>query len=62
MCTVGSYSLVTFDSASYVVGEIGTNNTIITPQQIRSANSWTAATHSAGSGRYIWIAGTYQTP
>ena len=62
MCTLGSYSLVTFDSANYVVGEIGTNNTVITPQQIRSANSWASATHSAGSDRYIWIAGTYQTP
>ena len=61
MLSIATYAGASFDSgATYCVGEVGTNNTVVTFQTIRSNNSWNPAHHTGSSNAYYWITGTYQ--
>jgi hypothetical protein len=61
MVNVGLYNLGTFDSASYVLGNISLGSSQIYVYQFRSANVWTAVTHNPSASSYLWMTGTYTT-
>ena len=61
MVNVGLYNLGTFDSASYVLGNISLGSSQIYVNQFRSANVWTAVTHNPSASSYLWMTGTYTT-
>jgi hypothetical protein len=54
MGVAASYGTATFSADTYLIATISLSSTTIDIQEIKSADVWTAATHSAGSGRYIW--------
>jgi len=55
----GVYSLASWSES--VIGVSNSGNTNIDLMDIRSANSWAFAQHSAGTTRYLWLSGTYMT-
>jgi hypothetical protein len=55
--SVASYIMATF--TGYLGTEFATSSTIILIKDIKSAATWSAAQHSAGTGRYLVVSGTY---
>jgi hypothetical protein len=55
----GVYSLASWTES--VIGVSNSGATAIDLMDIRSGNSWAAATHTAGTTRYLWLSGTYMT-
>ena len=57
--SVGSYSLATWSSQLIAVMQNGT--TSVELLDINSGGAWADAEHSAGTTRYLWINGVFQT-
>ena len=57
--SIGSYNLVTWTSQLIAVLQNGSS--VVELLDIRSGNTWAIAEHSAGTTRYLWINGVFQT-
>jgi len=59
--SVGHYQTTTWSTTEIPIAQLGISATTIILQNTVSGNVWTGNVHNAGTSRFMWITGAYET-